>query len=117
MPTQPRERLLTLVGLVAWGDAGDLTVYRSKQKRMVVFSKTWPDKPASPDQQWQRDRLSDAAIAWQALTPAARAQWELASQRASLCMNGYHLFIHWQLMADTKAIETLERQTNTTLLP
>lgn len=117
MPHQPKERLLAYIGLIAWGDAGDLTIYRAKNKKMVVFSKTWPDKPASPGQQTQRDNMTAAAAAWQALTGDARAEWELATKRASLCMNGYHLFVSWHLSGDDSAIKTLERQTRTELLP
>lgn len=117
MAYQPKERLMALIGLVAWGDVGELTVYRSKQRRMVVFTKTWPDKPASPEQQAQRDRMTAAAIEWQALTTAEKAQWELATKRGSLCMNGYQLFQHYKLTGDTSAMETLERQTRTDLVP
>lgn len=116
MAYQPKERLMSMCGLIAWGDIGELTIYRSRQKRMIVFTKTWPKKPASPRQVIQRAKVSDGAVAWQALTPAGRAQWELATRRASLCMNGYHLFQHWQLTGDTRAIETLERQTKTQLV-
>ena len=117
MAFQPKERLMSYCGLIAWGDVGDLTIYRSRQKRMIVFTKTWPKKPPSDDQVTQRAKMTAAAVAWQALTPAGRAQWELASKRASLCMNGYQLFQHWQLTGDTKAMETLERQTRTDLVP
>ena len=117
MPYQPKKRLLAYIGLVAWGDAGELTVYRSAQKRMIVFSKTWPDKPASPAQQEQRDKLTSAAEAWQALTVDQRAQWELATKRASLSMNGYHAFVHFNLKPDAMAVATLERQTRTDLTP
>lgn len=117
MAFQPKERLMSMCGLIAWGDVGHLTMYRSRQHRAIVFTKTWPKKPASDDQLAQRAKITAGAVAWQALTPAARAQWELATKRASLCMNGYHLFQHWQLTGDTSAIKTLERQTKTELVP
>lgn len=117
MAFQPKERLMSYLGLIAWGDIGELTVYKSRQKRVIILTKTWPKKPPSEGQLTQRAKISAGALAWQALTPAGRAQWELATKRASLCMNGYHLFQHWQLTGDTKAMETLERQTRTELLP
>jgi len=117
MAFQPKERLLALVGLIAWGDMGELTIYRSRQKRMIIFTKTWPKKPASEDQLAQRAKLTAGAAAWQALTPAGRGQWELASKRASLCMNGYHTFMHFQMTPDAPALATLERQTRTDLTP
>jgi len=117
MAFQPKERLLSMCGLIAWGDIGQLTIYRSRQKRMIVFTKTWPKKPPSEGQVTQRAKMSAAADLWQQLSLAQKAQWELCSKRASLCMNGYQLFQHWQLTGDTKAMETLERQTRTELLP
>ncbi len=108
--------LFSIFGFVIWGDFGPLTLYRDKQGKIVAFEKTWPDKPASPLQTIQRQRFADAAAAWQSLTFTARGQWETASRRASLCMHGYDLFVHWHLSADDQAIKTLERQTGTTLL-
>jgi len=117
MAFQPKERLMSMMGLIAWGDIGELTCYRSRQKRMIIFTKTWPKKPASPGQAAQRAKMSAGAEAWHALTPATRAQWELASKRSSLCMNGYHAFQHFHLTPDATALATLERQTRTELLP
>lgn len=117
MAKQPATNLFTYFGFVIWGDLGQLTLYRNKQGKVVVFQKTWPDKPPSDLQNAQRARFTAAAEAWADLSDANRAQWELASKRACLCMHGYDLFVHWQMMQDDAAITTLERQTNTTLLP
>lgn len=117
MAQQTPQRLFTVLGLVAWGDLGPTTIYKSKRGKIVAFAKTYPAKPPSPKQQAQRDKLTAAAQQWQALTNAARNQWELASTRASLCMHGYDLWQHWKLTADDSAIRTLERQTHTSLLP
>jgi len=117
MAHQPSRALLSILGTVAWGDLGPLTMYRSKRKKLVAFAKTWPTGDPSPEQTKLRDAFRAAAIAWQALTDAARAQWELATKRASLCMHGYDLWVHWRLIGDDHAIEALERITGTTLLP
>jgi hypothetical protein len=109
--------LYTVLGSVIWGDLGPVTIYRDKQGKVVAYAKTYPAKPPSPAQIAQRQAISDAAAAWQSLTPENRAQWELASRRGSLCLNGYALFVHWTLTQDTQAIRTLERQTHTTLIP
>ena len=109
--------LLFFLGFVEWGDLGILTIYRNRKGKMVAFSKTWPDKPASPLQVIQRQRMSDAAIAWQALTPGDRREWETASIKAGLCATGYNIFVHWQMLGDDSFIKTLERQTGTTLRP
>lgn len=117
MAHQPPRDLLSYLGTVIWGDLGPLTMYRNKKGKMVAFAKTWPDKPASALQQAQRDLFTAAAAAWQALPAPSRAQWELATHRASLCMAGYALFVHHQLKGDDQALRAVERQTQTTLLP
>jgi len=117
MAHQPKRSLLSLLGLVYWGDLGELTIYKDKQGKIVAFRKTWPSGPATPAQQIQRDRFRSAAIAWQALELEQRSQWELATRRTSLCMHGYDLFLHHQLIGDDEAIRAIERQSNTTLLP
>lgn len=109
--------LLCLLGFVAWGDLGPLTLYTNKRGRLVAFPKTFPKGEVSHEQTAQRAKFTAAAAAWQALTPSKRAQWELASRRASLCMHGYDLFVHWHTLADDRTIATLERQTSTSLLP
>lgn len=117
MAHQTPQNLLSLLGFLAWGDLGPLTLYRNKQGKLVAFAKTWPTGPPSPDQQVLRDQFRRAAAAWQALTDHQRDQWELATLRTSLCMHGYDLFVHYQMKADTEAIQAIERQSNTTLLP
>ena len=117
MAFQPKEKLMSLLGLIAWGDIGELTMYKSRQNRVIIFTKTWPKKPPSPGQVAQRAKMTAGAVAWQALTPATRAQWELASKRCSLCMNGYHAFQHFHMTPDATALATLERQTRTDLTP
>lgn len=117
MPHQTLQRLYTWLGLVAWGDIAEITIYKDKQGKMVWFPKTYPDKPPSDDQVFQRALMTAGAAAWQALPPTDQAQWHLAARRASLVMHGYDLFQHWFLTRDTSAIRTLERQTRTNLLP
>jgi hypothetical protein len=116
MAHQTLDHLYTCLGFVIWGDLGPTTIYRNKRGLVVFFDKTWPDKPASPAQTVQRQKFIDAAAAWQNLLAAQRRQWETATRRASLCMNGYDLFVHWSLTNDADAIHTLERQTGTLLL-
>jgi len=117
MAKQPARDLMHLFGFIAWGDFGDLTLYTSQRGKVIIFRKTWPEGPASDAQLTQRNRLAAAASTWQSLNDSQREQWELASLRASLCMTGYDLFVHWKLIADPSAIQTLQRQTNTNLIP
>lgn len=116
MAAQPPTNLFNLFGQVIWGDFADLTMYRRPDGRLVVFAKTWPKKPASPAQQIQRDKLAAAAADWKAGPTNPKQNWDTAAKRASLCMHGYDLFMHWKLTGDRDAILTLERQTNTKLI-
>jgi len=116
MAQQPRRSLFSLLGLVYWGDIGELTVYKSQRGKLVWFQKTWPKEPMSPAQALYRDAIRFAAAEWQTLTPAQRAQWELATKRCSLCMHGYDLWVHAATTGDPKTIDTIERQSDTTLV-
>lgn len=107
----------SLWGIVISGDFGDLSMFRGHQCQVIVYAKTWPDRPPSAEQLAHRALYKAAADAWRLLTPDAREQWHLAARRASLTMHGYNLWLHWKLTGDDQTIATLERQTNTTLLP
>jgi len=117
MALQPARNVLSCLGLVYSGDVGQLTVYRSKRGKLVVFKKTWPKEAASAEQTVLRAAFTAAAAAWKALTQDKRDQWDLATLRTSLCMHGYNLFVHHQLQGDDQAIKAIERQSHTTLLP
>jgi len=117
MAFEPVAGLFNFLGLVAWGDIGELTVYKSKRKKVVWLKKTYPDKPASPAQLDRRAYWSAATAAWRALTQTQRTQWNLAARRASLCAHGFNLWMFWQINGDLAAIRTLERQTHCALLP
>jgi len=114
---QPARNVLSCLGLVYSGDIGQLTVYRSKRGKLVVFKKTWPKEAPSAEQTALRAAFTAAASAWQSLSVGLRAQWELATRRTSLCMHGYNLFVHHQLEGDDQAIRAIERQSHTSLLP
>jgi len=109
--------LLSVLGLVTWGDIGPLTCYRNKRGNLVFYAKAPPTSPASPAQQIYRDRWRAAATAWNGLTPDARARWELASKRASLYITGYNLFVHYHTTGDAGAVHTIEGITGLDLIP
>jgi len=117
MPHEPQTALFNVFGFVLWGDFADLTMYRSKRGKVVWFMKTWPHKAASEKQLTWRALWSTASAAWRVLPYSTRQQWMLAARRASLCLHGYDLWMHWNLTGDDAAIATLEHQTNTQLLP
>ena len=113
----PHQQLsvLNFLGTVAFGDFADLTTYRSQRGKVVWFAKTWPDKPPSYLQTLDRARFSAAAASWRLLTPAEKRQWTLAAQRASLVMTGYNLYVYCQLGHDPQRVNTIARQTKTTI--
>lgn len=115
MPIQPPGNLLFFLGFVQWGDIAELTTYRRPDGRVVVFTKTYPDKPPSPAQTAIQTRFVAAATAWRNLTLPEKRQWTLAARRASLCMSGRNLHCSAYLKVDSAALATIARQTNTTL--
>jgi L-amino acid N-acyltransferase YncA len=117
MPHTTKTHLFSFFGFVVWGDFAEMTMYRNQRGKIVWFQKTYPHQEASPDQLYYRAKLTTAAAEWQALTNDQRAEWELATKRGSLTMNGYHLWIHWRMTRDASAIQTLQRQTSTDLIP
>jgi hypothetical protein len=117
MPHTTLENLYSMLGFIVWGDLAEVTIYRDKQGKMVWFPKTYPDKPPSDAQIVQRAKLTQAATFWNYLTPNRQNQWKLAAQRASLCMHGYDLWIHWFLKRTDDEMRTIASQTNTQLYP
>lgn len=115
MAQQPAENLFHLMGLHIGGDFGPLTFYKSKRGRLVWFNKAPPLTPPSAKQTTQRNQFRLAALFWTQLDEDQRQQWELASRRASLCMNGYDLFVHFATKPDQARQETIARQTSTVL--
>jgi len=115
MAVQPPDQIFFILGFLQWGDIADLTTYRRPDGRVVIFKKTYPDKPASPKQLADRTRFLAACTAWRALTDAQRRQWDQAARRASLCMSGRNLHASAYLRPDVPAIATIARQTHTTL--
>jgi hypothetical protein len=111
----PDKRTISVLGLVIWGDLGDLTIYRARSGKVVTFTKTWPKCPPSPAQQQHRARWLLAIHDWGRLTNDQREQWKLAAARASLCATGYNAFIHFHMSPDAQSLATLARQTGTTL--
>lgn len=116
MAQQLPEKLFKLMGFYVTGDWGPLTFYTNKRGLLVWFNKAPPLEPPSPAQTSQRNLFRLVAIYWKNLTDAERNQYELASKRASLCMTGYNLFMHFKTTPDDAAKATIEHQTRTTLV-
>jgi len=111
-----KTKSLTLIGLRPTGDLGPLTGYTSKHGKPVWYLKSPPKEPPTDVQRHCRNAFRLAAIAWTQLTPERRQTWTKTQDAAHLNITGYNLFIFWQLTHDRKTIETIERQTNLTLL-
>jgi len=114
---QSATRLLPLAGLITWGDLGPFTIYKNKQRRVVIFAKTYPGKPPSPLQTHYRDRFKAAIAAWNLLTPGQRSSWHLACARLALPLTGLNLWMHWRLINHRPTITTIENQSGVSLLP
>jgi len=115
MALQPPENTFHLLGLLIGGDLGPFTFYKSQRRLTVWFDKAPPLSPPTDLQTAQRNRFRSAAAWWKRLSNHQRREYELASQRASLRITGYNLFVHFKLTRDQAALETLERRTNTVL--
>ncbi len=104
-----------LMGIWVSGDVGELTIYTDRFGRKVPFPKSPPKEPPSPRQVHQRERFRLAHVAWKALTDVEKEQLELATNRGSVVMTGQNLFISVALNNSQDGLDTLARQTNTTL--
>lgn len=116
MAINPTSKILTILGMVEWGDIGPVTIYRRADRRLVIFPKTWPDKPPSPKQLADRTRFTAASNEWRALSNAERENWATAARRTSAPITGYNLWMFWRLTRNRPQIETIQRQTGVTLL-
>jgi len=107
--------VLQLLGRNATGDLGPLTSYTSRRHGTVWFKKAPPLEPPSPFQTRHRDRFRLAAQAWRNLNEESRQRWHNAARRARLYLNGYNLWIWYQITRDRAALSTIERQSGLTL--
>lgn len=116
MAKLPPPAIYHLLGFVLSGDMGPYTFYRNKNKKTIFFLKAPPTEPPTYPQIKQRNRWSNAAIAWSALTPNSRQKWNDAARLASTKITGYNLFLYWIVTNDRKAIATIEHQSDIQLI-
>ncbi len=116
MAHQPPENLFCILGFLIGGDYGPFTFYKNKRGKLVFFPKAPPLNPPSLEQTIRRNQFRLAATYWRTLTDGQRQQYDLASKRASLCMNGYNLFMHFKTTLDDDARRTLQSRTGTILV-
>ncbi len=111
------ENFARFLGWNTQGDLGPWTFYTDKRKGLVFFVKSPPLEPPSILQTSIRNKFRLAAYTWRSISPARRADWMLAAERAHLQIHGYNLFVFWNLRRDDAAIHTIERITNIQLIP
>jgi hypothetical protein len=110
MAAQTSTALHQLLGLVIWGDIGPLTMYRSRQGRLVIFKKTWPDKPATPPQLACRDSMSLCGRAWRNMPAHQRFLWHCVSSKCQMLGHGYNLWVHWRFKQKLAFLKTAQHQ-------
>lgn len=64
--------LFAHLGLIQWGDLGEITIYRSARGKLVAFAKTYPKLSASKDCFMKKCHWLWAAEAWKNLTSVER---------------------------------------------
>lgn len=118
MTTRPRIKynpFIPFLGLVQWGDIGNVTTYRAKNGRVVFFPKTYPDKPASPLQIIHRQRMKDAANNWAKLTKQQKLNYHLAARKLSLSIPPFGLYFTLNLPQNAGLKETISKQSGLSL--
>ena len=104
-----------ILGLIVSGDINGISIYTDRHGRKIAYEKAPPTKPASVLQALQRGRFRDAMANWKAATTAIKTDWENASLKASLCMTGLNMWLHFSLKGRTEALFTISSQTGITL--
>lgn len=110
-------QLLRFMGFNTQGDLGPWTFYTGKRGQLVWFVKSPPLEPPSPLQTRQRNAFRLNGYLWRQLSPKHQQNWETASKRAHLGINGHNLFTYWNLTKDNATIATVERLSRTNLIP
>lgn len=101
--------LAHVLGLNVQGDLGPLTWYTSGRGKFVWYPRAPPTEPASPIQAQLRAEFTAAAATWRSLTSDQRSNWELASQRARLRINGYNLWVWYSRVRNRQQLASIER--------
>lgn len=110
-------KLLAFLGLNTQGDLGPWTFYTDKRGQLVWFVKAPPLEPPSQLQVSARNAFRLNGYLWRRLTALHQKNWELASKRAHLKINGHNLFTFWNLTKDHATIHTVERLSGIKLIP
>lgn len=111
-----KPHLTAMLGFRPHGDLGGLTSYTSRRGATVWFPKSPPLTAPSYHQRIMRNRFRSYAILWRAIGRSKQNSWKRATEKASLRLGPYALFVWWQAHQDVGPIRTIERLTGETLL-
>lgn len=89
-----------LLGWNQQGDLGPITTYTSKTGKLVVFPRSPPLNPPTPEQTAMRQRFKLIAALWRMMTHEQKQKWRTAAEKHRLRMTGYGLFVALQCKPD-----------------
>jgi hypothetical protein len=113
--SKPGHFILQSICFKCQGDVGPLTSY-TNHRGIVMFLKAWLRDPASPKQITHRNRIRACAANWKKAPKPTRDNYERATKKQSLYLNGYNMWVCASMNPTGRAaIKTLERQTGLTL--
>ncbi len=104
-----------LLGLAVSGDIGDVTIYKNKNQKVVVFPKDMRQDKQSARRLEQQSRFKIAQSNWSALTNQEKQDLEKMSKILYLPATGQNVYISVQLRDDVEGYETLSRQSGVEL--
>lgn len=72
---------------------GQGVTFQVRNGQQISYPYTVPTDPQTPAQLAQRQKLTVAMIAWQALTPKEQADWNRRAWRSGRTITGHNLFL------------------------
>jgi len=104
-----------IIGLQVSGDVGDLTIYTDRFGRKVPFPRSPPKQPPSIAQVQRRNQFRQAVQSYMMQTEQVKQQWEDITKKLSLPLTGQNLWISASFSQDSFALQTLNKQANTSV--
>lgn len=109
--------ILSLLGLVAWGDLGGTTIYKSHRGKVVAFAKTFPFRPPTLYQAVARVKFAMANERWRNLGNEQKKTYVFYTKTCNLPMCGVAWFMGQILRMEGGAWHRVEFVTNTKIWP
>jgi hypothetical protein len=105
----PRD-YIRLFGFTHQGDLGPLTTYTSYKGALVIFPRSSPLNPPSPQQNQMRNFFRLVAQSWRELPQEKRDAWQRLATDGGLRITAYNLYTWYQRTQDAAQIATIARQ-------